>query len=135
MFDEVRAQHVASFLEHDEELKSDEIMYNLEAVANQPNRTLLECNLRIVDGEYLTVRVDGERDPSECFDLCYIDDIHGYSWTRKDTEYPQLFVFRFLAREITDGEAPNEVHIFSLKDTRMLKWVIDVVNEAVDKAK
>lgn len=135
MFEEVSAQHIASFLEHDEKLNDDEIMYNLEAVASQPNRTLLECFLRIVDGEYLTVRVDGERVPSECFDLCYIEDVHGYSWPRKGTEYPLLFGFRFLARNITDGEAPNEVHIFSMNDKRVLKWVIDVVDEAVENAK
>lgn len=135
MNEEVPAQHIASFLEHDEELNSNEIVYNLEAVANQPNRTLLDCYLRIVDGEYLTVRVEGERDPSECFDLCYINNVHGYSWSRKGTEYPYLFVFRFLARNITDGEAPNEVHIFSLGDDRMLKWVVDVVNDMVENAK
>lgn len=135
MDEEVSALHIASFLEHDEELNTKEIMYNLETVVSRPDRTLLDCYLQIVDGEYLTVRVEGERDPSECFDLCYIDDVHGYSWTRKGAEYPHLFVFRFLARTVTDGEAPNEVHIFSLSDKRILHWVIDVVNEAADNAK
>lgn len=131
----ISAQHIASFLEHDDELRSTDIMYNLQAVASQPNRTLLDCSLRIVDGEYLTVRVQGERDPSECFDLCYIDDVHGYSWNRKGIKCPQLLVFRFLARLISDGEAPNEVHVFSIDTPSQLKWIMDALNDAVDNAK
>ena len=133
MIEEVKAQHIASFLEHEDALRPPEVMYNLEAVARQPNRTLLDCYLRIVDEEYLTVRIEGERDPSECFDLCYIDDVLGYS--RKGTDYPYLIVFRFLARNITDGEAPNEVHIFSIATFGELKWAVDVVNNAVGTAR
>uniref|UniRef100_A0A5K3EPS9 SH3 domain-containing protein n=2 Tax=Mesocestoides corti TaxID=53468 RepID=A0A5K3EPS9_MESCO len=131
----IRAKHVASFLEYGKPLSGNEIMENLESVENQPSRTILDCYLKIVDGEYLIVRVDGDPDPSECFDLCYIDDVHGYSWSNKANEYPLLLVFRFLASKITDGETPNEVHIFSLESKSQLQWVVDFIDEAVGNAK
>ncbi|KAM7535974.1 hypothetical protein Aperf_G00000092526 [Anoplocephala perfoliata] len=129
-----RAQHVASFFEHYGKLSSDDIVHNLEALSNEGNLKPLDCFLRIVNGEYLSVRGDIEREPLERFDLCYIDDPHSYSWTSEGAEYPHLLVFRFLSRETTKGKLPNEVHIFSLKDERKLESVIDVIDEAVDKA-
>ncbi|KAM7535520.1 hypothetical protein Aperf_G00000092479 [Anoplocephala perfoliata] len=133
MSNKVRAQHVASFLEQNVELSPDDILYNLETLAKQKNTVLMDCFFQIVDGEYLAVQVNGERDPSECFDLCYVDDIWGCS--DADEGHPELFVFRFRARDITDGESPNEVHVFSMKNERSLKWIVDILSEAVDKAK
>lgn len=57
---EIRAQHIASFLEHDGPLQKEDILQNLDTVANLDNRTILDCSLRIVDDEYLTVRIDNE---------------------------------------------------------------------------
>lgn len=67
--------------------------------------------------------------------MFYIDDIHGYSCMRPSSTYTHLFIFRFLAHKLTDGESPDEVHIFSVESEEEVQYAADALHSAVAAAK
>ncbi|VDK30068.1 unnamed protein product [Dibothriocephalus latus] len=131
MGETIRAQHVASFLEHEGPMTNNDIMQNLRTVTRLPDANFLDCRLEIVEDEYLTIWIDSEADPSECFDLRCIDEVQGLS-TKKNDQH--LLVFRFRASELTNGECPDEVHIFELGTEANLKWATDTIGIAAENA-
>lgn len=132
MSKEFSAQYMTTFLEHDLELSCDLVARKFGENASLHERKFLDSNIRIVDGKYLEVNRPGN---TECLDLCNIDHIFGYKWARKRTEFPQLLVFRFLARLITEGAAPNEVHVFGLDTLSQMEAALHLLSEAVENAK
>ncbi|KAL7060549.1 hypothetical protein AAHC03_09936 [Spirometra sp. Aus1] len=117
-------------------MTTEDIQQNLRTVSRLPNSTALDCHLEIFEEEYLTVRIDDERDPSECFDLRCIEDVFGLTGSRKDGgPASHMLVFRFRASELTNGECPDEVHIFKVDTEAKLKWAANTLEQAAENAK
>ncbi|VDN12577.1 unnamed protein product [Dibothriocephalus latus] len=135
MVQEIKAKHIGSFYERDGPLDFNQLMNKLKEVSASRQANYVPTRLQILDNKVLTVHVNNQPKPSEVFKLALVEDVNGYTATKRSAKFRHLLTFRYKLSKVNGGHNYDEVHTFLLNTEPELTTAVSMLKKAINSAK